>query len=57
MATGTRRRALWFGRLAEAQQVVEGGGADMMQGSTEGHLQSFQIRLTALLAVGEDARQ
>jgi len=27
----------------------------MMQGSAEGHLRRFQIRLAGLLALGEDA--
>jgi hypothetical protein len=29
----------------------------MMQGSAEGHLHCFQIRLAGLLALGEDASQ
>jgi hypothetical protein len=46
-----------FGRLAEAQQLAEGGGASMMQSSAEGHLHGFQIRPAGLLALGEDASQ
>jgi hypothetical protein len=57
VTAGTRKRALLFVRLAETQQVAEGGGAGMLQGSAEGHLHCFQIRLASLLAVGEDARQ
>jgi len=57
MTAGTWKRTLLFGRRAEAQQVAEGRGAGMMQGSAEGHLHRFQIRLARLLAVGEDACQ
>jgi hypothetical protein len=53
----TRKAALWFGWLAEAQQLAERGGAGMMQRSAEGHLHRFQIRLAGLLALGEDASQ
>src|SRR5436305_1435943 len=57
LAAGTRKRTLWFGRLAKAQQVAEGGGAGMMQGSAEGQFHRLQIRLAGLLALGEDACQ
>jgi hypothetical protein len=57
MTAGTRKAALWFGGLAETQQLAEGGGAGMMQRRAEGHLHRFQIRLSGLLALGEDARQ
>jgi hypothetical protein len=46
-----------FGWVAEAQQLAEGGGAGMMQGSAEGHLHRLQIRLAGLPALGENARQ
>ena len=57
MTAGTQKRALLFGRFGEAQQVTESGGSSMMQGSAEGHLHRFQIRLAGLLALGEDASQ
>ena len=49
--------ALFFGWLAETQQVAECGGASVMQSSAESHLHRFQIRLAGLLALGEDATQ
>jgi hypothetical protein len=52
---GTGKAALWFGGLAETQQLAEGGSASVVQSSAEGHLHRFQIRLAGLLALGEDA--
>jgi hypothetical protein len=49
--------ALLVGWLPETQQLAEGKGAGMMQSRAEGHLHRFQIRVAALLALGEDASQ
>jgi hypothetical protein len=49
--------ALGFGRLAETQQLAQGGGAGMMQSRAESHLHRFQVRLAGPLALGEDASQ
>jgi hypothetical protein len=54
---GTRKAALGFGWPAEAQQLAEGGGADMMQRSAEGPLHCFPVHLAGLLALPEDASQ
>lgn len=57
VTAGRPKRALLFGRFGKAQQVPESGGPGLMQGSAEGHLHRFQIRLRGLLAVGKDALQ
>jgi hypothetical protein len=56
-AARTEDVALIGGRLRELQQMTEGDCAGLMQGGTEGHLHRFQIQLTGLLALGEDATQ
>jgi hypothetical protein len=57
VTAGTPKPALWFGWLAEAQQLAEGRGAGMMQSGAKGHLHRFEIGLAGLLVLGEDASQ
>ncbi len=58
MATaGTWKPALLFSRLAEAQQLAEGGSAGTLQSGAKGHLHRFQIQLAGLFALGENAGQ
>jgi hypothetical protein len=54
---GTRKAALLFGWFAKVQQPGEGGGTGVMQSGAESHLHRFQICLSGLLALGEDASQ